>query len=423
MQTIIARKQAQIPADYLILGIDPHKQMHVVVVMNQASQILAKFKIANSARGFAELLDKAALSTSKAQAPGIIFAIEAGGHYWRNLGHFLEEHGLPWRPINPFTLKRQREGEDLNRNKNDYRDAQMAAQLLRDGRFTETQLPTGDYAELRALAQSRRRLCQDLARERNRLRALLDGLFPEFCTVFKDPLGQTAAAVLVTCPVPAQIAALPADGFLALVRATRQGRRLAVKKLHALHESAGKSIGVRYGAQAVALEIEQLVRRQWQLQAHREAVEEGLLAVLPRCEESRYLLSIRGLGELTVAALLAEIGPMARYHSGKALIKLAGSNPSHSESAQKAGGRTPMTMKGRAGLRDAAWRAAVGLMRHNAEFRAWGGRLQGRQAGANPLQRREVLGAAMNKLLRLSWALATKRQMYRTEVLAVGLAA
>lgn len=82
-----------------------------------------------------------------------------------------------------------------------------------------------------------------------------------------------------------------------------------------------------------------------------------------------------------------------------------------------------MTKKGRAGLREAAWRAAVGLMRHNTEFRAWGQRLQERKVGENPLQRREVLGAAMNKLPRLCYAVVTKRQMYRAEVLEVKLAA
>jgi hypothetical protein len=47
-------------------------------------------------------------------------------------------------------LKRRRDGEDLDRRKNDYRDAIMAAKLLRTGKFTDTQLPQGVYAELRA---------------------------------------------------------------------------------------------------------------------------------------------------------------------------------------------------------------------------------------------------------------------------------
>lgn len=423
MQTSIGRKQAQIPADYLVVGIDPHKKVHVVVIMSPTWQILAKFKVANSAAGFAELCSRTALATSRALAAGAVFAIEAGGHYWANLCHFLQEGRLSWRLVNPFTLKRQREGEDLNRNKNDYRDAQMAAQLLRDGRFTETRLPSGDYAELRALGQSRRRLRQDKARGRNRLRALLDGLFPEFCAIFKDPLGQTAAAVLLACPVPARVAALSLEGFLAQLRAVCPGQRLAVKKLRRLHEAAGQSIGVQCGAQAVALAVGQLVSRQRLLQTQLTVLEGCLLDLVHRCEESRYLLSIPGLGVLTVAALLGEIGPLEHYHSGKALIKLAGTNPSHSESAQKVGCRTPMTKKGRAGLREVAWQAAVRLLRYNAEFAVWGRRLREREAGANPLHRREVLGAAMNKLLRLCYALVTKRQLYQGEVLAVRLAA
>ena len=66
---------------------------------------------------------------------GIIFAIETGGHYWRNLAYFLDEQGIPFRLINPFTLKRIRDGKDINHSKNDFRDAEMAAEPLRNGAF------------------------------------------------------------------------------------------------------------------------------------------------------------------------------------------------------------------------------------------------------------------------------------------------
>ena len=48
--------------------------------------------------------------------------------------------GIPFRFINQFTLKRRREGKDLNRRKNDYRDSEVAAQLLCTGEFTESQV-------------------------------------------------------------------------------------------------------------------------------------------------------------------------------------------------------------------------------------------------------------------------------------------
>jgi transposase len=58
---------------------------------------------------------------------GVVFAIETGSHYWRNLAYFLDGQGFPYRFINQFTLKRRREGKDLNRRKNDYRDNELAA--------------------------------------------------------------------------------------------------------------------------------------------------------------------------------------------------------------------------------------------------------------------------------------------------------
>lgn len=48
-----------------------------------------------------------------------------------------------------YTLKRRREGKDLNRRKNDYRDSEVAAQLLFTGEFTESRVPQGVFAELR----------------------------------------------------------------------------------------------------------------------------------------------------------------------------------------------------------------------------------------------------------------------------------
>jgi hypothetical protein len=78
---------------------------------------------------------------SEGKCRGVIFAIETGGHYWRNIAYCLDERGIPFRFINQFTLKRRREGKDLNRKKNDYRDSEVAAQLLCTGEFVESVIP------------------------------------------------------------------------------------------------------------------------------------------------------------------------------------------------------------------------------------------------------------------------------------------
>lgn len=101
-----------------------------------------------------------------------------------------------------FTLKRRREGKDLNRRKNDYRDSEVAAQLLCTGEFTESKIPQGVYAELRTAHNAYRRLVKERTRIINLLKGLLDGLFPEFTQVFKDPCGLTSPQCALHLPYP-----------------------------------------------------------------------------------------------------------------------------------------------------------------------------------------------------------------------------
>lgn len=413
MKNTTARKLAQIQGDGLIIGIDPHKHKHAIVIMTRLNVVCSKFKIGNSRQGFEQLVDRVNIEVNRAGVSGAIFAIEAGGHYWRNLAYYLGEQGREFHLINPFTLKRQREGKDLNRRKTDYRDATVAGELLRNGDFTETRLLEGDYAELRAAHMCRQRLIEQRTRNINLIRGLLDGLFPEFCEVFKDPCGKTAMTVLSSCAVPEVIVELGEDQFIRTVRRANPGCRLAVKKMRALHEAASTSIGVKAGAYAVADELGFLIRMHRIYFEQIDQVEKKLYGLVDKFAETPYLLSVPGLSPLTVAGLIANIGPDENYADAKDLVKLAGVNPIQSESAEKGQRHTPISKKGRSDLRCCLWQAAMSLLRHNDEFRAWAHRMENRAAHANPLHHREVLGAAMNKLLRLYFALVSKRQMYR----------
>ena len=161
MKNSAANKLKQVPVGYLVIGIDPHKKKHAAVIMTQDFTTHSKFKFNNSKEGFEMALERIRMEMVRTSSRGAIFAIETGGHYWRNLAYFLDERGIPFRFINQFTLKRRREGKDLNRRKNDYRDSEVAAQLLCTGEFTDTKLSHGVYAELRAAHNAYRRLVKE----------------------------------------------------------------------------------------------------------------------------------------------------------------------------------------------------------------------------------------------------------------------
>ena len=412
MKNNAARKLRQVPVGYLRVGVDPHKKRHVAVTMTEDFLVQGKFKFTNSRDGFEEALERARADMEKAGCQGVIFAIEVSSHLWRNFAYFLDEKGIPFRLINPFSLKRRREGKDLNRRKNDFRDAEVAAQLLCTGEFTETTLPQGVYAELRATYNAYRRVVEEKTRLINLLKGLLDGLFPEFTQVFKEVNGQTALRVLSVCPTPGLINRMTEDEFIKFVKEGYQGR-LMTRKLLALHYVARHSAGVKAGAWSVSFEIALLAEKLCLVNRHIRQIEQTLVRLVDETEEGKHLLSITGLGYISVAGLLAELGSFRSYQNARQMIKMAGSNPTESESAGKRKSNTPMSKKGRPGLRHCGWTAVVSLLGRNPEFRTWAKKLRERPAHANPLSGKEIVGAGINKLLRIGFTLVKKQIYYQ----------
>jgi transposase len=412
MQNTAARKRKQVPEGYLIVGVDPHKKKHAAVAITQDFTTQAKFKFDNTREGLETMLRRSKTEMVKSGCRGVMFAIETGGHYWRNIAYFLDEQGIPFHFINQFTLKRRREGKDLNHRKNDYRDSEVAAQLFCTGEFTESKIPQGVYAELRTAYSAYRRLVKERTRITNLVKGLLDALFPEFTQVFKDPCGLTALSVLSTCPIPKVIAGMTEDEFVATIEAQHKGR-LMRKKLRALNYSARKSIGIDAGAQSVSSEISFLVEKLELIRRHIRIIEGTLVRLVDETEEGKYLLSIRGINYTAVAGLLAELGCFRSYRSAKQMIKMAGSNPTESESAGKKGTHTPMSKQGRPVLRYCAWTSVIPMLRLNPDFRAWAKQRRERPAHANPLNGREVVGAALNRLLRLAFAMVKNQTYYQ----------
>ena len=137
------------------------------------------------------------------------------------------------------------------------------------------------------------------------------------------------------------------------------------------------------------------------------------MRLVDETEEGKYLLSIRGLNYIAVARLVAELGCFKAYRSAKQMIKIAGSNPTESESAGKRGTHTPMSKQGRPVLRYCAWTSVIPMLRLNPDFRAWAKQRRERPAHANPLNGREVVGAALNRLLRLAFAMVKSQTYYQ----------
>jgi transposase len=182
--------------------------------------------------------------------------MEPTNYFWKLLARELEEKQLSYRLVNAYTVKKHREGDQLDRSKDDRRDAGQIAELSRNGKTTQTQLQKGAYEDLRQYATLYHQLMQSIRREKTILWGLVGQVFPEMVRAFKDLEGETYQALLMTCAAAADIHQMSMDAFLAQVRAAYTGKRLCISKLKRVYQLAARSIGVTEGIQAIQLAIQ-----------------------------------------------------------------------------------------------------------------------------------------------------------------------
>jgi transposase len=96
----------------------------------------------------------------------------------------------------------------------------------------------------------------------------------------------------------------------------------------------------------------------------------SLLQLFGTLPEVPYLLSIQGLTASEALGLVASTGDLRQYHSGSALIKLAGTQPTPNTSGRKITSLTPFSHQGRSGLRTVLYFATLRLLTRNDAIRA-----------------------------------------------------
>ncbi len=408
--TTVAKKLAQIKPGTLLAGLDLGLDSLTCVVLDASGQRMDRFKAPQSHDGYEYLHRRWLRLVEQQGASGVLAGMEPTNYYWKQVGTYLNQQHLPFRLVNPYTVKRRREGDQLDRAKDDWRDAFMIADLLRTGKFNETQLRLGAYAELQIGHATYWRLRQDRGRQLTLLTNSLRQVFPEMAQAFKDPTCLTAQAVLRSGPAAAQIRAQPWAEFIAQVRQAAGSQRLAVSKLRQLHTLAQDSIGLTDGLESLEFDLQASLAMLTLLDQQSQSLVALLLEHFHALPEAPYLCSIEGLGELFALGILAETGDLADYGSGKDLIKLAGTQPTPKASGRSRRGRTPFSKQGRSRLRLVLYWATLRLLSRNAAIAYHYRRLQSR--AQQPLTKMEAVGACMNKLLWYVWRTGHYHEAY-----------
>jgi transposase len=406
----ISENLVRVKPGTLHAGIDLGLEENVAVVIDELARQLDRIRFRNDLEGYEYFKERIENLRNKNEAPEVFVAMEPTNMLWKLLANYLEQQEISYRLVNAYTVKKHREGDQLDRSKDDRRDAFTIADLSRTGKCTETQLQHGEYGELREYISLYYRLRRQICREKQYIWNSVGQLFPELWQVFKDYSGQTARAMLRTCAAASEIRTLTEDEFIVRVRQKFDGYRLYTSRLGKVFRLAQISVGLKQGVRglqlALALHLDTLTWLQSQQGQVLEAIETSFLS-LP---ESRYLLSVKGIGTLSGATILAEIGDPKRYRNARQLVKLAGIQPTPNRSGKKQRSATPMSHQGRPRLRGMLYLVCLRMIQDDQRFSELYQHLQIRKT--NPLTKMQAVGVLMNKLTHILWALMKQQVLY-----------
>lgn len=394
----------------LVIGIDVGSETHYARAFDYRGIEFSKkpFKFSNSESGF-EIFEAWILDIKeKHDKDKVVPGMEPTGHYWFNLGKFLQDHDMKPVLVNPHHVKKSKELDDNNPTKNDRKDPKVIGGLIREGRYMIPYLPDGIYADLRTASNMRFQIQSELTRVQNRISRWFNIYFPEYKTVYGKPDAISGMMILKQAPLPEDILTLGVESVNQIWRDAKM-RAVGKKRAQTLIEAAKHSVGTKEGATAARIEIRMLLEdyesRNNRLQEVMTLIEE-LVKQIPMAEK---LMEIKGVGIKTVSGFLAEVGDISRFRNPKELQKLAGLALVENSSG-KHNGQTTISRRGRKRLRYLLFEVAMSLVGKNTEFGELHHYYTTRKI--NPLKKMQSLMAVAAKLIRVFYAMLTKGVEY-----------
>lgn len=334
--------------------------------------------------------------------------MEPTGHYWLNLGAYLQAQGMKPVHVNPHHVKKSKELDDNNPSKNDRKDPKTIAALVNEGRFSYPYIPTGIYAEIRSLSNLRLQTQEEITRIKNRIARWFSIYFPEIKDVYKNPDSVSGLMILKEAPLPQDIVKLGVDGINKIWRDAKL-RAAGPKRAKTLLTAAEHSIGSQEAPDSARIELKYLLN---DYEIYRNREEELMRMIEQKLSEIPYidkLLEIKGIGLKTVSGFVAEVGDITRFDDPKQLQKLAGYAIVECSSG-KHKGESHISYRGRKRLRYVLYEAAISLIARNEEFKEVHRYYRTRKE--NPLKKMQSVIAVACKALRIFYTILTKGVTY-----------
>ena len=383
-----------------IVGIDIAKNVHWAgIILPNGKEIKKSFSFHNNKKGIESLVETVKNVLTMLNLKKAIVGMEPTGHYWKSCARYLKK--IDWIhvvTVNPKKVKDAKELDDNCQTKNDKKDCMTIARLIKDARFFEPYLPEGIWAELRNVSNTRAELVRKQNAVKCRLVAIIDEYFPEYTKVFKNVLSRTSEEILKECPFPEDIKSIGKEELLKHIKKTVK-RGYSKKQVETIYELANESIGTEEGIEGAKFQLNMYIEEAKLLDKQIKMTEQELERQLKETGYYESLISIQGIGIVSAAMFVGEVGDINRFDSYEQIRRYAGLNLVENSSGNHKG-KTTISKRGRSLLRSILYRMAFTMVNKNAEIKELYKYLTTRKE--NQLKKKQAIVAVIGKILQIT---------------------
>ena len=401
----------------LYVGIDVSSKNNVVYLMKPDGTKIKNFSVPNSKDGSQKLVKEVLSALSSYALTDVIIGLEATSVYGDNLVYFLREDGslVPYNRkihvLNPKQVNKFKESyNDLP--KNDYVDSFVIADCLRFGRINkEVYLDDYRYKALQNLTRARYTTVQNLTREKQRFMNVLFKKYSSFSQekVFSDKYGATALAVYEEFDSADTLAYMDLHELTEFLQkkgknhfsdpeAVAKAIQKAARSSYRLPKTVNDSVN-----QVLAISISAMRALEAQIKQFDKAIADQM-QLIPNT-----LTSVKGIGPVYSAGIIAEIGDINRFPNQAKLAKYAGLSWTQHQSGDFEAQNTRLIKTGNRYLKYYLGEAAMSLVRCDAEYSRF---YPLKYKEVNKYQHKRALALTARKLVRLVFRLLKDNRLY-----------
>lgn len=307
-----------------IIGIDWSEKKHCVHFYNEAGALLARFEIEHSVAGFIQLERR--LAKVNPEPADCLIAIETSHNL---LVDFLLSRGYTLYIIAPIIVKNNRGRQSSSGAKDDDRDAQLLADILRTDRDRLIPwLADGPLVrQMRTLLSWVDDLTGMIVAQHNRLRANLLRYYPQPLLAFNSLTSSLALHFLAAFPAPEALKELTFAAFQEFCRRQHYTRRNFIPAMFAnLQKSAptlDEEIVPAYRLHTVFLANQLLL-----LTKQKEASIKQVNLLFDHHPDAFIFASIPGAGKLLAPKMLVMFGDHRQLYPHRSILpSIAGTSP------------------------------------------------------------------------------------------------